>query len=89
MVAHDRFLYVFGGANDLTVSNDLHCYDLDSHVWSIIVPAMDSQCPSGRIFHAAAVINDSMYIFGGTMESGGLQSRSGDMYKFQFSCVSL
>jgi leucine-zipper-like transcriptional regulator 1 len=65
--------------------NDLHCFDLDSHVWSTVIPAMDSQCPSGRLFHAAAVINDSMYVFGGTMESGGTNVRSGDMYKFQFS----
>lgn len=85
MVAHDRFLYVFGGAADSTLPNDIHCYDLDAHVWSVIIPALDSQCPSGRLFHAAAVINDSMYIFGGTIESSGINVRSGDMYKFQFS----
>lgn len=54
-------------------------------MWSIVIPAADSQCPSGRLFHAAAVINDSMYVFGGTIESGGMNVRSGDMYKFQFS----
>jgi hypothetical protein len=88
MVTHDRFLYVFGGAADSTLPNDIHCFDLDSHIWSVIIPAMDSQCPSGRLFHASAVINDSMYVFGGTIESGGMNIRSGDMYKFQFSCVS-
>lgn len=85
MVAHDRFLYVFGGAADSTLPNDIHCYDLDSHVWSVIIPAIDSQCPTGRLFHAAAVINDSMYVFGGTIESNGQNVRSGDMFKFQFS----
>lgn len=85
MVTHDRFLYVFGGTSDSTLSNDLHCYDLESQLWSVIIPAPDSQCPSGRLFHAAAVINDSMYVFGGTIESGGMNVRSGDMYKFQFS----
>lgn len=64
---------------------NLHFSDLDSHVWSVLIPAPDSQCPSGRLFHAAAVINDSMFVFGGTIESGGLNVRSGDMYKFQFS----
>ena len=49
MVAHDRFLYVFGGAADSTLPNDIHCFDLDSHVWSVIIPAMDSQCPSGKL----------------------------------------
>lgn len=58
--------------------------DLDSHVWSLIIPA-DSQCPSGRLFHAAAVVSDSMFVFGGTIESGGVNVRSGDMFKFQFS----
>jgi leucine-zipper-like transcriptional regulator 1 len=51
----------------------------------LVIPAHDSQCPSGRLFHAAAVINDSMWIFGGTIESGGMNIRSGDMYRFQFS----
>lgn len=35
MVAFDRHLYVFGGAADATLSNDLHCFDLDSQSWSV------------------------------------------------------
>lgn len=85
MVSHDRFLYVYGGAADSTLPNDIHCFDLDSHVWSTVIPAADSSLPSGRLFHAATVINDSMFVFGGTIESGGTNIRSGDMYKFQFS----
>uniref|UniRef100_A0A8C2CWI7 Leucine-zipper-like transcription regulator 1 n=1 Tax=Cyprinus carpio TaxID=7962 RepID=A0A8C2CWI7_CYPCA len=42
-----------------------------------------SQMPSGRLFHAAAVIHDAMYIFGGTVDNN---VRSGEMYRFQFSC---
>lgn len=82
MVTHDRFLYVFGGSADSTLPNDLHCYDLDSQVWSIIIPESDSQIPSGRVFHAAAVIGDQMYVFGGTVDNN---VRSGDMYRFQVS----
>jgi leucine-zipper-like transcriptional regulator 1 len=84
MVHHDRFLYVFGGAADSTLPNDLHCYDLDSSVWSVIIPAHSgaAHIPSGRLFHAAAVIGDSMYIFGGTIDNN---VRSGDMFRFQFS----
>ncbi|KAI2664954.1 hypothetical protein H4Q32_003278 [Labeo rohita] len=67
MVAFDRHLYVFGGAADNTLPNELHCYDM----------------PSGRLFHAAAVIHDAMYIFGGTVDNN---VRSGEMYRFQFSC---
>lgn len=42
-----------------------------------------AQMPSGRLFHAAAVIQDAMYIFGGTVDNN---VRSGEMYRFQV-CV--
>ncbi|GFV26886.1 leucine-zipper-like transcriptional regulator 1 [Trichonephila clavipes] len=83
MVAFDRHLYVFGGAADSTLPNDLHCFDLDSQTWSVIQPSADSEIPSGRLFHAAAVIGDAMYIFGGTIDNN---VRSGEIYRFQFSC---
>lgn len=80
MVHHDRFLYVFGGSADNTLPNDLYCYDLDSQVWSVIIPEAESEIPTGRVFHASAVINDAMYIFGGTVDNN---VRSGDMFRFQ------
>ncbi|XP_031426823.1 leucine-zipper-like transcriptional regulator 1 isoform X2 [Clupea harengus] len=83
MVAFDRHLYVFGGAADNTLPNELHCYDVDSQTWEVIHPSADSEMPSGRLFHAAAVIHDAMYIFGGTVDNN---VRSGEMYRFQFSC---
>uniref|UniRef100_A0A1I8M2F2 BTB domain-containing protein n=1 Tax=Musca domestica TaxID=7370 RepID=A0A1I8M2F2_MUSDO len=82
MVHHDRFLYVFGGSADSTLPNDLHYYDLDTQVWSIIQPEPNSDIPSGRVFHASAVISDAMYIFGGTVDNS---VRRGDTYRFQFS----
>uniref|UniRef100_H2LV09 Leucine zipper like post translational regulator 1 n=1 Tax=Oryzias latipes TaxID=8090 RepID=H2LV09_ORYLA len=126
MVAFDRHLYVFGGAADNTLPNELHCYDVDSQTWEVIQASLDSelsgyftlsteidalsvlsfltmhiclitppptksdlffcltppQMPSGRLFHAAAVIQDAMYIFGGTVDNN---VRSGEMYRFQFS----
>ncbi|GAB6032197.1 Leucine-zipper-like transcriptional regulator 1 [Chamberlinius hualienensis] len=82
MVAFDRYLYVFGGAADSTLPNDLHCFDLDSQMWSIVPISKDSEVPSGRLFHAAAVISDAMYVFGGTVDNN---VRSGEMYRFQFS----
>ncbi|XP_073414080.1 leucine-zipper-like transcriptional regulator 1 isoform X2 [Dendrobates tinctorius] len=80
MVAFDRHLYVFGGAADNTLPNELHCYDVDSQSWEVILPSPDSELPSGRLFHAAAVIADAMYIFGGTVDNN---VRSGEMYRFQ------
>lgn len=43
-------------------------------------PLLLLQMPSGRLFHAAAVIQDAMYIFGGTVDNN---VRSGEMYRFQ------
>lgn len=82
MVGFDRHLYVFGGTADSTLPNDLHCYDLDTQTWNIVLPSADSQIPSGRLFHAAAVIGEAMFIFGGTVDNN---VRSGETYRFQFS----
>ncbi|CAH2093649.1 unnamed protein product [Euphydryas editha] len=82
MLHHARHLYVFGGAADSTLPSDLHCYDLDTQMWSVVHPAPDSQIPSGRLFHAGAVVGDAMYIFGGTVDNN---VRSGDLYRFQLS----
>lgn len=80
MVGFDRHLYVFGGAADSTLPNDLHCFDLDTQTWSIITLAHDSKVPSGRLFHACAVVSEAMYVFGGTVDNN---VRSGEMYRFQ------
>ncbi|XP_024889216.1 leucine-zipper-like transcriptional regulator 1 [Temnothorax curvispinosus] len=82
MVSFDRHLYVFGGAADSALSNDLHCYDLDTQTWNVILPSTDSQVPPGRLFHASAIIGDAMFIFGGTVDNN---IRSAEMYRFQFS----
>jgi len=83
MVAHNRQLYVFGGAVEGTLQSELHCYDVDSRSWSIIQPVDGSQSPSGRLFHSGAVCDNAMYIFGGTLDAAA--TRSGEMYRFQFS----
>lgn len=83
MVAHGRALYVFGGASDGILDNEVHCFDVDSRSWSVIQPAPGSETPCGRVFHSAAVWNNALYIFGGTIDS--LSNRSGDLYHFRFS----
>uniref|UniRef100_A0A8C8K428 BTB domain-containing protein n=1 Tax=Oncorhynchus tshawytscha TaxID=74940 RepID=A0A8C8K428_ONCTS len=94
--------HLLRGAADNTLPNELHSYDVDSQTWEVIQPSLDSEVcaqqvsnwrkkplhllplmPSGRLFHAAAVIQDAMYIFGGTVDNN---VRSGEMYRFQFSC---
>ncbi|KAJ2940184.1 hypothetical protein O0L34_g11748 [Tuta absoluta] len=82
MVAHGRHLYVFGGAADSTVPPDLHQYDLDTQMWSVINITPESQVPSGRLFHAGAVVGDVLYVFGGTVDNN---VRSGELFRFQLS----
>lgn len=41
-MAHCRHLYVFGGTADSIQSNDLHLFDLDEKMWSIVEPAANS-----------------------------------------------
>ena len=83
MVAYNRCLYVFGGAADGILDDEVHCFDVDSRTWSVIQPAEGSQVPSGRVFHSAAVCNDAMYVFAGTVDS--MVNRSGEFYRFRFS----
>lgn len=83
MVAYGRSLYVFGGAADGILDNEVHCFDVDSRLWSVIQPAPGSETPCGRVFHSAAVWNNALYIFGGTIDS--VSNRSGDLHRFCFS----
>lgn len=84
MVAYRRCLYVYGGgAADGILDNDVHCFDVDSRSWSVMAPADSSEVPCRRVFHSAAVWNNGMYVFGGTVES--VTNRSGDLYRFSLS----
>ena len=85
MVAYRRCLYVYGGgAADGILDNDVHQFDVDSRTWSVMNPAEGGQIPCRRVFHSAAVWNNGMYIFGGTVESSSA-NRSGDLYRFSLS----
>uniref|UniRef100_A0A8B9Q7A6 Leucine zipper like transcription regulator 1 n=1 Tax=Apteryx owenii TaxID=8824 RepID=A0A8B9Q7A6_APTOW len=55
MVAFDRHLYVFGGAADNTLPNELHCYDVDSQTWEVIQPSPDSEKEERVRGHTAIV----------------------------------
>ena len=83
MVAYSGQLYVFGGAADGILDNEVHCFNVETRNWSIMKPFEGSQVPSGRVFHTAAVCKDCMYVFGGTVES--MVNRSGELFRFKFS----
>ena len=83
MVAYRRSLYVYGGAADGILDNEVHRFDVDTRTWSVMTPSECSEVPCRRVFHSAAVWNNGMYIFGGTIDS--LSNRSGDLFRFSFS----
>ena len=45
-----------------------------------MAPADVAATPTGRLFHAATVVEDAMYIFGGTIDNN---VRSSEIFKFQ------
>lgn len=55
--------YIFGGFDGTQRVNDLHCFDMETNLWSRV--ASHGTPPTPRHSHAAAVYGDSMYIFGG------------------------
>lgn len=63
MVAFDRHLYVFGGAADNTLPNELHCYDVDSQTWEVIHPSLDSEVGTECIPTHTVGIYSSDYYF--------------------------
>ncbi|CAH2233958.1 jg21439 [Pararge aegeria aegeria] len=74
-------MFVFSGQSGAKITNALFQFDFETNT-SVVQPASDSQIPSGRLFHAGAVVGDAMYIFGGTVDNN---VRSGDLYRFQLS----
>lgn len=67
----------------MPVSANAFCLVIYTFWTQKVVFLSATQMPSGRLFHAAAVIQDAMYIFGGTVDNN---VRSGEMYRFQV-CV--
>lgn len=59
----DSITIRFGGINATHLYNDIWCFDLKTHVWTNI--AAVGYIPPPRESCAAALVNDTIYIFGG------------------------
>jgi hypothetical protein len=70
----------FGGTNGLQWFNDVWCYDPVPNSWT----SLDciGYIPAPREGHAAAIVDDVMYIFGGRTEEG---ADLGDLAAFRIS----
>lgn len=88
MVHHHRFLYVFGGSADKALEKDVHRYDLDTNVWKTIKTDTSKIIPFSHTFHSATIVDDAMYVYGGTID---YKERSGSLFKFQviIKCCTL
>lgn len=62
------FDYRFGGTNGVECSNELWMYYLQFNTW--IQPPVTGNVPCPRERHAATVVDDVMYIFGGRDQQG-------------------
>ncbi|GAV00708.1 hypothetical protein RvY_11518-2 [Ramazzottius varieornatus] len=66
--AWKHYAYIWGGRNDLAgACNTLYCFDTEKTTWAR--PKMHGRCPDKRDGHSAAILEDTMYIFGGFEET--------------------
>lgn len=70
----------FGGTNGFQWFNDVWCYDPMTNLWSQL--DCIGYIPSPREGHAAAIVDDVMYIFGGRTEEG---ADLGDLAAFRIT----
>lgn len=77
---HTLTSYSFGGTNGFQWFNDVWCYDPVPNKWAQL--DCIGYIPAPREGHAAALVEDVMYIFGGRTEEG---SDLGDLAAFRIS----
>ncbi|CAL8240729.1 unnamed protein product [Merluccius merluccius] len=92
MVAHEGFLYVFGGTLDCAYTRwkcPLWVFDIGKHKWVHWQGKKSvSQIPTNRKSHSAVVIGSSMFVYGGYVDMRG---SSQDFWRLDFDsmCWSL
>ena len=76
----EAYLHSFGGTNGFQWFNDVWCYDPSTNLWAQL--DCIGYIPVPREGHAAAIVDDVMYIFGGRTEDG---ADLGDLAAFRIS----
>ena len=77
-----HFLVIFGGLNHRVRYNDVWIYDTKNKAWTELrVEASEAEVPAPRAHHAATVVGDKLYVFGGY---GGHGKAYDDMYVLDF-----
>ncbi|KEY68688.1 hypothetical protein S7711_00562 [Stachybotrys chartarum IBT 7711] len=80
MITHEDKMYLFGGTNGFQWFNDVWCYDPAVNKWSQLDCRGYIPCP--REGHAASLVGDVMYVFGGRTEEG---TDLGDLAAFKIT----
>ncbi|KAL8290881.1 hypothetical protein RB598_006224 [Gaeumannomyces tritici] len=80
MINYNEKMYLFGGTNGFQWFNDVWCYDSPTNTWTML--DCIGYIPIPREGHAAALVDDVMYIFGGRTEEG---SDLGDLAAFRIT----
>ena len=57
-------MYVFGGHDGTRHLNDVHVFDFNLSVWSVL--SCEGIAPTARDSHVAVIHKESMYVFGGS-----------------------
>ncbi|KAF8317991.1 galactose oxidase [Clavulina sp. PMI_390] len=80
MITYEGKIYLFGGTDGKYHYNDTWCYDPMTDQWNNLTCI--GFIPSPRESHAAAIVDDTMYIFGGRGVDG---KDLGDLAAFKIS----
>ncbi|QSZ32334.1 hypothetical protein DSL72_001908 [Monilinia vaccinii-corymbosi] len=80
VVTFNEKLFLFGGTNGFQWFNDVWCYDPITNAWAQL--DCIGYIPAPREGHAAAIVDDVMYIFGGRTEEG---ADLGDLAAFRIT----
>ncbi|CEL57233.1 Tip elongation aberrant protein 1 OS=Schizosaccharomyces pombe (strain 972 / ATCC 24843) GN=tea1 PE=1 SV=1 [Rhizoctonia solani AG-1 IB] len=80
LVTHENKIYIFGGTDGAFHYNDTWCFDMQTRTWTELTCI--GFIPVPREGHAAALVGDVMYVFGGRGVDG---KDLGDLGSFKIS----
>ena len=74
---------VFGGFQDGTRKNQVHTFDVETRVWSLLAPSDPrAPAPSARAGHAAVMHEGNLYVFGGKDDDN---QKLNDLWRFNLA----
>lgn len=74
-------MYIFGGHDGVKQLNDFYFYDFKNEIWCQIICNANSNIPTPRDSHASVIYRDSLFIFGGSINSNNLNFS--DFYQYK------